>query len=395
MARKSRNTVVGDVVIAPELNPRDTDVKYVGSEPQFLVQPSTESRTGVLVQSLNWYSRFFDRKTSKELILEFAQSRGVTASDIKRLRSVHEREYNISLGWIARMGMRGLVLTEQELAKIGDHLKSLLERSAKTEETVEVPEEKPASNRPNVQEIMRDKTREAAGEIEGLFDSYLLEGNPQPADVNVVGLLTERNILPQHTYIIVDMWKRRRSELEEVQDGKDADLKEGYAQYGKVAIRNLIKFCDAVLAGVASYISVKKTTAKPRKRKVVPVEKLVSKVKYQKQFKDDAAKIDLVSIHPSKIVGATEVWAYDTAKRKIHYYVADSHVGTLSIKGATIMGFDSTQSGMKTLRKPGEQLKKLIGAGKPATRKFFKEISAVQAQVKGRTNENLIILKAY
>jgi hypothetical protein len=395
MARKSRNTVVGDVVIAPELNPRDTDVKYVGPEPQFLVQPSIETRTVVLVQSLNWYSRFFDRKTSKELILEFAQSRGVTASEIKRLRSVHEREYNISLGWIARMGMRGLVLTEQELAKIGDHLKSLLERSSKIEETVEVPEEKPVSNRPNVQEIMRDKTREAAGEIEGLFDSYLLEGNPQPADVNVVGLLTERNILPQHTHIIVDMWKRRRAEFEEVQDGKDADLKEGYSQYGKVAIRNLIKFCDAVLAGVASYISVKKTTAKPRKRKVVPVEKLVSKVKYQKQFKDDAAKIDLVSIHPSKIVGATEVWAYDTAKRKIHYYVADSHVGTLSVKGATIMGFDSTQSGMKTLRKPGDQLKKLIGAGKPAARKFFKDITAVQAQVKGRTNENLIILKAY
>jgi hypothetical protein len=392
MARKSRNTVVGDVVIAPELNPRDADTKFAGSEPVFFEQPDTESRKGILVQSLNWYSRFFDRKMSKELILEFAAHRGVTAADIKRLRGVHEREYNISLGWIARMGMRGLVLTEQELARIGDHLKALLTKTAKQEEVE--PEVEKISTRPNVQEIMRDKAREAAGDIEGLFDSYLLNGEPQPADVNVVGILSERNILPQHTSIIVEVWKRRRAELEEVQQGSDADLKEGHAQYGKIAIRNMIKFCDSVLAAVGSYVSVKKQTKTVRKRKPVPVEKQVSKIKYMRQFKDDAAKIDLVSIHPSKIVGATEVWAYDSAKRKLHYYIADSHVGTLSVKGTTIVGFDSTQSGMKTLRKPGDQLKKLLGVGKPAARKLFKEINAVQAQVKGRTNDDLIILRA-
>lgn len=393
MARKSRNTIVGDTFIAPELNPRDTDIKFAGGEPLFLEQPSAEGRRGVLVESLNWYSRFFDRKTSKDLILTFAEQRGVSAADIKRLRSVNDREFNISLGWVARMSMRGLVLSEQELARIGDHLKSLLVVASKVE-VIEVEEEKPVSNRPNVQEIMRDKAREAAGEIEGLFDSYLLEGNPQPADVNVVGILTERNILPQHASIIVDGWKRRRAELEEVQAGEDADLKEGYSQYGKVAIRNLIKFCDAVLAGVGSYVSVKKQTKTVRKRKAVPLEKQVSKIKYMKQFKDDAAKIDLVSIHPSKIVGATELWAYDTAKRKLHYYIADTHVGALSVKGTTILGFDSTQSGMKTLRKPAEQLKKLIAAGKPAARKLFKDVNAVQANVKGRTNDDLIILRA-
>jgi len=393
MARKSRNTIVGDAVIVPELNPRDTDVKFAGNEPVFLEQPSEELRKGVLVQSLNWYSRFFDRKTSKDLIISFAEHRGVSASDIKRLRSVHEREFNISLGWLSRMGMRGLVLTEQELARIGDHLKVLLASATKVVEVAEVEVEKP--NRPNVQEIMRDKAREAAGEIEGLFDSYLTDGNPQPADVNVVGVLTERNILPQHANIIIDVWKRRREELELVQAGTDADLKEGYAQYGKIAIRNLIKFCDAVLAGVGSYISVKKQTKTVRKRKPVPVERQVAKIKYMKQFKDDATKLDLTSIHPSKIVGATEVWVYDTAKRKLAYYIADAHAGSLSVKGTTILGFDSAQSGMKTLRKPADTLKKLISAGKPAARKLFKEINSVQAIVKGRTNDDLIILRAH
>jgi hypothetical protein len=392
MARKSRSVVVGDVAIAPELNPRDPDTKYTGGEPLFLEQPAPEARMGMLVQSLNWYSRFFDRKTSKELIIEFAAARGVSAKDIKTLRSVHERQFNISLGWLARMGMRGLVHTEAELTKIGDHLKSLIAAAIVVEEVAVA--EQPKTARPNVQEIMREKAQQAAGDIEGLLDAYLTTGNPQPQDLNIVGLLTEYNILKQHANIITDIWDRRKQELLLVQDGNDADLKEGYSQYGKIAIRNIIKFCDAVLAGVASYVSVKKTNAKPRKRKPVPVERQVAKVKYLKTFKDDASKLDLVSVHPSKIVGATEVWAYDTAKRKLHYYVADSHVGTLAVKGTTILGFDATQSGMKTLRKPAEVLKKLLSAGKPAARKLFKEINAVQATPKGRINSDMIILKA-
>jgi hypothetical protein len=73
--------------------------------------------------------------------------------------------------------------------------------------------------------------------------------------------------------------------------------------------------------------------------------------------------------------------------------VADSHVGALGVKGTTILGFDTTKSGVKTLRKPAEFFKKFMTAGKPAARKLFTEINAVQAQPNGRTNEGLIILK--
>lgn len=395
MAKKTRVTKASNSAIAPELNPRDTDVKYVGGEPVFYEQPDPAERNSVLVKSFNWYSRFFDRKMGKELTIAFAESQNFTSSEIKLLRSVKEHEFNPSLGWLARLSARGLTLTEQEHSRIVSDIKSILESSSQEEEEETDAEETTVSSRPNVQEIMRERTRTVAGEIEGLFDSYLTTGEPQPADLNIVGLLTEHNIMPQHTSIIVDAWKRRRQELEDVQEGKDADLKEGYSQYGKVSIRNIIKFCDAVLAGVASYLNVKKTSAKPRKRKAVPVGKQVADVKYCRTFKDTPLNIELTSVHPSKIVGATEVWAYDTSKRKLHYYVADSHVGTLSVKGTTILGFDATQSGMKTLRKPQEQLKKLIAAGKPAARKLFKEINAVQASVKGRTNENLVILKTY
>jgi hypothetical protein len=123
----------------------------------------------------------------------------------------------------------------------------------------------------------------------------------------------------------------------------------------------------------------------------VSVEKQSSKIKFLKTFDE----LKLTSVHPGKLIGASEAWLYDTAKRKLWYLVADSHVGVLGVKGATILGYDTSKSGVKTVRKPSEVIKKLMAAGKPAARKLFTEINSVQAQPNGRTNENLIILKVY
>jgi hypothetical protein len=49
---------------------------------------------------------------------------------------------------------------------------------------------------------------------------------------------------------------------------------------------------------------------------------------------------------------------------------------------------------MKTLRKPVEQIKALMGS-KPAARKYFKEIKAVEAVPNGRFNADMVILKAF
>ena len=159
-------------------------------------------------------------------------------------------------------------------------------------------------------------------------------------------------------------------------------------------MRNTIKFIEQVLSDLNSYISIKKANKTPRKRKAVPVEKIVAKLKYLKEFKDPANKLDLISVHPTKLHGASEAWVYDTAKRKLHHYIADEYSKTFTVKGNTILGFDTNTSEIKTLRKPGEQIKEVMGS-KPAARKYFKDIKAVGTTPNGRFNENMIILKAF
>jgi hypothetical protein len=78
----------------------------------------------------------------------------------------------------------------------------------------------------------------------------------------------------------------------------------------------------------------------------------------------------------------------------MHHYIADDYSKCLMVKGNTLLGFDTRQSGIKTLRKPAEQIKALTGS-KPAARKYFSEIKSVAAIPTGRFNADMIILKAF
>jgi hypothetical protein len=395
MATKSAKKPLASAerTIAKDLKPRDADAQYWGSEPMFATQPDSDRRGLALVVSLNWYNRFYGQKDAKIFLAEYATQAGL--SDIARsLSKVSDSEILPSLGWLARLHSRGLNLSEYEHSRLKNELSRLASASSKpilVSDTVQT-ESALTVSRPNVQEIMRERTREVAGEIESWLDDFIINGaKPSMIDVNSVGILTEKNILPQHISIISDVWKLKLSEFESVLTGNDEQLNEAYNHYTKTQLKAVVKFCEAVLASLNSYISVKKASAAPRKKKAVTPEKVVAKLKYLKDY----AELKLTSVQPKTLVGSNEIWLYDTAKRKLHYYVADDHIGTMTVKGTTVIGFDATKSGVKTIRKPAEVLKKLMAAGKPASRKVFTEINSVHAQPNGRTNEHMIILKAY
>jgi len=385
--------------VVKTLNVKDEDTKYYGTEPEFKAQPTLEDRTAALSQGLRWYSRFLGRKDAKDLLVQYADSVGKPEQG-KSLRKVEDSELNLSICWLARMSLRGLKLTEEETFRVNNEINRLIEthtnpqlaKASLTQVDKSVKEPVKESNRPNVQEIMREKASDAAGELEGLFDEFITTGKTTQKTIDVVAKF---NVMPQHISIITDVWKNKLAEFEEVQLGKDAQLVQGYMHLSKIQVRNVIKFIDSVITDLNSYISVKKASKLPRKRKLIPVEKIVARVKYLKEYKDPATKIDLTSVHPSKLHGASEAYLYDVQLRKLTYLVADEYSKTFTVKGTSILGFDTTKSQTKTLRKPEAQLKEFLKLGKPAGRKFFNEVKAVATTPKGRTSERTIILKAF
>ena len=381
------------------LNPRDVDQKYLGDEPLFADQPMPENRSSAIARSLNWYHRFYGRKDAREMMANYLDIHERVVEG-KVMRKVDEGEFRLpTFAWLSRMVLRGLELTEHEMLTLENEISRLLQTINKAKviskfTTAAKTVEEVATTKTNIQETMREKAREAAGELEGLFDTYLTAGQPTKHSLRPMDEVSKKNVLPQHVAMIREVWSKKLAEMNELLEGKDAQLVQAYSHYSKQQVKNTIKFIELVLSDLNSYISVKKTAKAPRARKAVPVEKIVAKLKYMKAFKDPAIKLDLISISPIKLHGSSEAWVYDTGKRKLHHFIADEYSKTLSVKGNTILGFDSAQSESKTIRKPGEQLKEIMGS-KPAARKFFKDIKAVATTPNGRFNNKMIILKAF
>ena len=388
MATRKRNSEDHSQVKA--LNPRDADVQHYGDEPLFVLQPDEDKRRVALMRSFTWYHRFYGKKDARELLSQYLDLNDRPA-DAKIMRKIHENEFLLTLCWLARMQLRGLTLTEHEELTLNNEIARLLKIVHKPEE---VKAEVEVSTRPNIQDILKEKARDAAGELEGLFDEFITSGAPTKHSLKPMDEVAKKNVMPQHISLLTEVWKKKQNEFEELLKGTDKQLIEGYTYLNKTQIKNVLKFIEQVLNDLNSYISVKKAAKAPRARKAVPVEKIVAKLKYLKTFKDTASKLDLVSISPVKLHGASEAWVYDTAKRKLHHYIADEYSKVFSVKGNTLLGFDTTKSEVKTLRKPGEQIKEVMGS-KPAARKFFGYIKAVATTPNGRFNDQLIILKAW
>lgn len=371
------------------LNPRTPDTKYTGGEPEWRTQPDSENRNSRLGAAFHWYGYHYSKKEVKEFIIDWL-SRNDRQREAKEFARVPESTITNVYGWLARMSLMGLELTEHEQLRLDDQISAHIKSVRAVKEVVEKVDE-PVVPKITIQDRLREKMTEAAGEIEGMYDEMILSGAKMSADYKPMALLRGMNVAPQMVGTVADLWRQRLDELQEATAGKDPQLVEGYGNFSKIQLRNLMKFCEQVIADCGNYVQIKKVERKPRAKKAVSPEKLAGKFKFLKEF----AELKLTSESPVKLVGASEAYLYDTKKRKLVHVIADQHVGTFTVKGSSIVGFDTANSQQKTLRKPAEQLKALLGSGKPAARKFFKDIRATEIRFNGRGNENLVILKTW
>jgi hypothetical protein len=376
------------ISLVKDLRPKDQDALYFGDEPNY-----AENQNTSVIDALNWYNHFYSHSDCKNFLVSYLEKHSV--NDVKYIKKLPEVRINTSMGFIARMMLRGFKCPDDMKQRFDVYVKNTVDLIKGLEKATTEKEEKVVDRR-NIQEVMRERAGDASAEIEAIFDKFFTNGYQKNADFKdcIINEFQSRNVLPQHVSQIVKNWEIIRDEYQELQKGKNDQLNEGYSHMSKSQIKNAINFCENVIDSLNNYVSMKQAVKKVRIRKPIPVEKVVRKLKYLKSFTDTQNKIELVSLSPTKLHNASEAWVYDTSKRKMHHFVADEYGKTLSVKGNTIIGFDKKLSGVKTLRKPNEQLKAMIGS-KPAARKYFDDIKAVHTVPNGRFNSDMIILKAW
>ena len=368
------------------LNPRSPDTKYVGLEPTWAIQP-TEERFTAMTRAFSWYNYFYGKKEAKEFVCIYLDAHDRT-KDAKKVRALNDSQVRLTTGWLARMSLMGLQLTDPEQIKLDNLVKELLELK---EQAVSEVVEDDGIPKVTIQDRLREKVSECLGEMDGLFDEFIVSGAKLNADYKPVVLMRSMNIAPQMVSHIKDVWTKKLAEFEEAVEGKDPDVAKAYDFLTKTQLKACVKFCELVISDCGSYVQIKKVERKPRKVNAVPPEKKAAKFKIQAEF----AELKLKSLPAAQLVDKSEAWLYDSKKRKLIHLVADEYAKVFTVKNNTIIGFSTVETVQKTLRKPAEQLKQITSVGKPAARKAFKDIKATEVAWNPRGNENLIVLKSW
>lgn len=370
-------------------NPLFADEKYTGSEPDWpegADKWTDEDFDHLLRKSFFYYNYFYNQKDTKKYVEDWAERSGVfTKDEIKAFKRAADRSIPMTACSLIMAHKAGMPLKEQHI----EFLKKCITLAITDVEPDpdEVTTKPPAVEyRPTIQDRLAEKTADNIGEIEGMFDEIVKNTKPnfKPYDFLSANKVPQAQ-LPKYR----EVFEQRKIELEAAQNKLDPQLVEGYKHYKAADFKRIIAWLDLVLLALDEYRQVKQATKKARVKKAPTKEKLIAKIKYAKDFKE----LKLVSINPAEIIGATELWIYNTKSRKLGKYVAAAH-SQLSVKGTSIINFDSDKSVCKTLRKPEEKLKEFAKAGKILLRKFLEEIKATETKLNGRINTEIVLLKA-
>ena len=365
------------------------DEKYTGEEPVWDTERARnmqgEEFDHFMRKSLNYYNYFFSQKDLKKYVVAWMKEvKDFTPEEIKKFERLGDRCVTMTTCGLIKAHKQGMPLLEKHIAYIDA---DILESINKEEEVIEVVvDEKPKAYVPTIQDRLNEKTAETIGELEGHYDEFIRNPNYsfKPYDYLVANNVPQSQLSKYEA-----VYRARFDELKLAFEKTDEDLQEGYSHYKTADFKRIFAFIDQILNDIIQYRGVKKATKKIRAPKSVSKEKVVSKLKYSKEDK----VLRLVSINPADIIGAQELWVYNTKTRKLGKYIADSLKGPLNVKGTGIIGYDEHKSVTKTLRKPEEKLKEFAKATKVELRKFMDNIKATETKLNGRINTDVILLK--
>ena len=256
-------------------------------------------------------------------------------------------------------------------------------KKAREEAVKEVKKEKP---KVSIQDRINEQVSGYIGEIEGKVDDFINSDFKDKYDcyahLNNLGCKAVHARKMRQFYI--DCY----NESVDVYNADDDYLNEAWGHLKPKYHKKIMDFYGIIVDDIERLIKNSTAQRKPRKKKTLSANKLIKSLKYQVEHPE----LRLASVNPEKIIGATELWVYNTKYNKLGVYYAENSVRGLSVKGCTIQDFDSSTSIQKTARKPEEVLGKLT---KRTLNKNIKQMKTKEQEVTGRINAQTILLGVF
>jgi hypothetical protein len=353
------------------------NVKYLGDEPVYLGEVLTDLQ---LTKAYNWYNYMCTTGDARNYIVEYMDKIG-KKSIAKLVKTIPDGRIPSTAGWLCRILIRGGNIPERSKEFLLSRVTRAIERNQQAIAEAENDHKKPAKNTIDIKASIRERARDIIGDIESMID--------RREQFVMYEYMQRKNIPSIYSDYIAHYYSKMVTELEQVIDGSDKDLKEGYRNFTKAQVKRELDFYRGIVDGAQQYGENSKRIRKANKKpRTVSVEKMISKLKYQKidqEFK-------LVSIDPQNILAAQELWTFNTKTRALTVYRAQD-AGGLGVKTVNIVGYNESASITKKLRKPDEILQKVLNGGKTVLRDLMDSLTTKAGSVKGRLSAETVLLR--
>lgn len=364
----------------------EIDLKATGPMPEWddIDSLSPEQLSKRLAEGRFFYYYHHSIKEMRPFITEY-YAKSWTKAQAKAFNKVKDWQIPVQFAAMCKMAIDGAKWDDEGTAWCAKKLDELLKAGGLVKDVVEVA----AKPKINIHDRVKDIRDDIIGEIEG-FEDQLIREKKYPT-INILTWLRQKTVPQQIIGDIEKVYVTRLDFMKSARDSKDKCIQEGFKDFKKKDWDNWIKWYTTLVADLADYKRVKAATRKPRASKPVSPEKVVRSLKYMKTFSD--VGITLTSIKPTEILHAEQLWVFNTKTRKLIRYIASDMDKELTVKGSTILGWDTKKSVGKTLRKPKEQLEQFMKSGKVQLRTFLDGIKATEIKANGRINDQTILLR--
>ena len=238
----------------------------------------------------------------------------------------------------------------------------------------------------SIQDRLQGKVEDFISSIEGQVDDFIDSDYKMKYDV--YNHMLEIGCKAAHARKMRPFYVDCFNELVDVYNKDDEYYVEAWSHLKPKYHKLMMDFYGIIIDDLDRIIKNSTAQRKPRKKKTLSASRLINKLKYQQEFND----LKLVSVNPEKIIGAKELWVYNTSYNKLGVYHAVNTVRGLSVKCCTIQHFDEETSVQKTARKPKDILSVLT---KRSLKKQLNNMKTKEQTLTGRINAQTILLGVF
>ena len=360
--------------------------KFVGTEPVWAdgYEPADYQRE--YGNALNWYNYVAETKDCRAFLVDWFKS---DKEKLKALGQVPDKFLPRTYANTARIAMRGFPVSEVHQNRIWEKVQEVVGKRTKSDE-----DEPVAAPVVKIVKPVKLASIFIVSDVNDEIEKLIIGEDPKTmgqilmpykmSDKQYADCAEKLQPLLAEFSEVLELRRTDRKTLTEEQ----IEFSDSFPFSGITIIKKIVQLIEGYINDLKkSYIS--KQVAKVRKKKPKDKTKLIRGLK----FLAEDAKFGK-SVDPINLLNCSEVWTFDTKTRKISKYYSPVG-GGITVKGASLVGYEEAMSSCKLLRKPEDQVPAFSATAKKDLTKWYSSVKSKNANVRPRLTATTLILKVF